>query len=141
MDCFWVGYSFVTALRFSVEDENMGLSCARLKYFGNALLPRVWIFRQSTVLTRCIQSGSWGSSLSLAYAQMYPERCLGLVLRGIFTLRREELLWFYQKGADMLFPDYFDAYKAVIPAEERGDLMNAYYRRLTGGNEEEKLKW
>ena len=41
----------------------------------------------------------------------------------------------------MLFPDYFDAYKAVIPAEERGDLMNAYYRRLTGGNEEEKLKW
>jgi hypothetical protein len=62
-------------------------------------------------------------------------------LRGIFTLRREELEWFYQKGADMLFPDYFDKYKEVIPVEERGDLMKAYYKRLTGDNEEEKLRW
>jgi proline iminopeptidase len=85
--------------------------------------------------------GSWGSTLSLAYSQKHPDRCLGLILRGIFTLRREELEWFYQKGADMLFPDFFDAYKAVIPVEERGDMMKAYYKRLTGDNEEEKLKW
>ena len=85
--------------------------------------------------------GSWGSTLSLAYSQKYPERCLGLILRGIFTLRREELDWFYQKGADMLFPDFFDAYIAAIPAEERGDMMKAYYKRLTGDEEEVKLKW
>lgn len=85
--------------------------------------------------------GSWGSTLSLAYSQKHPDRCLGLILRGIFTLRREELEWFYQKGADMLFPDFFEAYNAVIPVEERGDMMKAYYKRLTGDNEEEKLKW
>ncbi|PMD67321.1 proline iminopeptidase [Hyaloscypha bicolor E] len=84
--------------------------------------------------------GSWGSTLALTYSQKHPERCLGLILRGIFTLRREELEWFYQKGADMLFPDYFEPYKAIIPVEERGDMMKAYYKRLTGDNEEERLK-
>jgi proline iminopeptidase len=85
--------------------------------------------------------GSWGSTLSLAYSQKHPDKVLGLILRGIFTLRREELEFFYQKGSDMMFPDYFDAYKAVIPADERGDMMAAYYRRLTGDDEVEKLKW
>jgi proline iminopeptidase len=85
--------------------------------------------------------GSWGSTLALAYSQKHPERCLGLILRGIFTLRREELEWFYQKGADMLFPDFFEPYRAIIPVEERGDMMKAYYKRLTGDNEEERLKW
>jgi proline iminopeptidase len=59
--------------------------------------------------------GSWGSTLALAYSQKYPEKCIGLILRGIFTLRKEKLEWFYQKGADMLFPDFFDSYKAAIP--------------------------
>lgn len=85
--------------------------------------------------------GSWGSTLSLAYSQKHPERCLGLILRGIFTLQRSELEWFYQAGADMLFPDFFDAYKAVIPEAERGDMMAAYYRRLTDDDEELRLKW
>ncbi|KAH8663470.1 proline iminopeptidase [Tricladium varicosporioides] len=84
--------------------------------------------------------GSWGSTLSLAYAERHPDRCIGLILRGIFTLRRSELEWFYQGGADWLFPDFFDAYKAAIPESERGDMMTAYYKRLTGDNEEEKLK-
>ncbi|KAE9975973.1 hypothetical protein EG328_002899 [Venturia inaequalis] len=83
--------------------------------------------------------GSWGSTLSLAYAEKHPNRCLGLILRGIFTLRREELLWFYQKGADFLFPDFFEDYKKRIPVAEQGDMMAAYYKRLTGDNEEEKL--
>jgi proline iminopeptidase len=85
--------------------------------------------------------GSWGSTLTLAYSQKHPDRCLGLIVRGIFTLRKEELNWFYQKGADMLFPDYFEPYKAAIPVGERGDMMKAYHKRLTGDNEEEKLKW
>lgn len=65
---------------------------------------------------------------------------MGLILRGIFTMRREELDWFFQKGADMLFPDYFEQLKACIPEAERGDMIAAYYKRLTGDNEEEKLQ-
>lgn len=83
--------------------------------------------------------GSWGSTLCLAYAEQYPDRCLGLILQGIFTLRKEELSWFYQGGASMIFPDYFEAYQALIPVEERGDMIKAYYRRLTGDNEKEML--
>ena len=75
--------------------------------------------------------GSWGSTLALAYAETHPERCLGLVLRGIFLLRRKELLWFYQEGASWLFPDAWDEYLKPIPEVERGDLMSAYHRRLT----------
>lgn len=85
--------------------------------------------------------GSWGSTLSLAYAEKYPERCLGLILRGIFTLRKEELDWFYQAGASMLFPEFFSAYQAVIPTQERSNMLQAYYNRLTGEDIEEKLKW
>jgi proline iminopeptidase len=75
--------------------------------------------------------GSWGSTLALAYAERHPDRCLGLILRGIFLLRRKELLWFYQEGANALFPDAWDEYLKPIPEVERGDLMSAYYRRLT----------
>lgn len=76
--------------------------------------------------------GSWGSTLALAYAQSYPKQVSGLILRGIFTLRRRELEWFYQDGASRLFPDLWQDYLAPIPPAERGDLMGAYYRRLTG---------
>jgi len=75
--------------------------------------------------------GSWGSTLALAYAQKHPERVSELVLRGIFMLRRWELAWFYQEGASRMFPDAWEKYLAPIPEEERGDLMTAYYRRLT----------
>jgi proline iminopeptidase len=75
--------------------------------------------------------GSWGSTLSLAYAEKHPRRVLGLVLRGIFLLRRSELLWFYQEGASHLFPDAWEAYLEPIPPRERSDMMKAYYKRLT----------
>ena len=55
--------------------------------------------------------GSWGSCLSLAYAETHPERVSELLLRGIFTLRRSELLWFYQEGASWLLPEAFEAYE------------------------------
>lgn len=74
--------------------------------------------------------GSWGSTLSLAYALTHPERVSSLVLRGIFLLRRSELAWFYQDGASALFPEAWDAFERVIPAQERGDMIGAYYRRL-----------
>lgn len=84
--------------------------------------------------------GSWGSTLSLAYAQKHIERVLALVLRGIFTLRDEEIRWFYQEGASYIFPDKWDDYLEPIPESERHDLVNAYYKRLTGDNKEEQLK-
>lgn len=76
--------------------------------------------------------GSWGSTLSLAYAQRHTERVLGLVLRGIFLCRPQEFHWFYQEGASRLFPDYWQDYVAPIPPDERGELMQAFYKRLTG---------
>jgi proline iminopeptidase len=78
--------------------------------------------------------GSWGSTLALAYAQKHPERVSELVLRGIFTVRRSELLWFYQDGASRLFPDRWEHYIAAIPEAERGDLMAAYRKRLTSND-------
>jgi len=84
--------------------------------------------------------GSWGSTLALAYAETHPERVKALILRGIFTLRRKELLWFYQDGASCLFPEEWEKYLAPIPEVERGDMMSAYHRRLTGTNEAEKLR-
>jgi proline iminopeptidase len=75
--------------------------------------------------------GSWGSTLALAYAQTHPDRVSELVLRGIFTLRRSELLWFYQHGASNLYPDKWEGFLAPIPEAERGDMMAAYRKRLT----------
>jgi proline iminopeptidase len=84
--------------------------------------------------------GSWGSTLALAYAQTHPERVSELVLRGIFTVRREELLWYYQEGASWLFPDEWEHFLAPIPQDERHDLMAAYRRRLTGSDEQVKIE-
>lgn len=84
--------------------------------------------------------GSWGSTLSLAYAQTHPERCKALVLRGIFLLRKSELEWFYQEGASNLFPDAWDTYLAPIPPRERRNLMKAYHKRLTSRNRRTRLE-
>ena len=78
--------------------------------------------------------GSWGSTLALAYAEAHPKRVSELVLRGIFMLRKAEIDWFYQQGASALFPDRWQDYLAPIPQRERGDLVTAYYRRLTSRN-------
>lgn len=75
--------------------------------------------------------GSWGSTLSLLYAETHPNRVSALVLRGIFLCRKQEIKWFYQDGAGHIFPDVFEKYVAEIPQEERGDMVSAYYRRLT----------
>lgn len=75
--------------------------------------------------------GSWGSTLSLAYSQTYPDACTALILRGIFLLRQKELRWFYQEGTSYLFPEAWEEYLKPIPNEERDDLIAAYYKRLT----------
>lgn len=84
--------------------------------------------------------GSWGSALALAYAETHPERVSELVLRGIFTLRRAELDWYYQFGASEIFPDFWEDFLAPIPVEEQGDLRAAYRRRLTSADEKVRLE-
>ena len=75
--------------------------------------------------------GSWGSTLGLAYAETHPSRVTELVLRGIFLIRQQEIDWFYQRGASALYPDAWEGYIKAIPRAEHGDLVRAYYTRLT----------
>jgi proline iminopeptidase len=74
--------------------------------------------------------GSWGSTLALAYAQAYPERVTGLILRGIFLMRRAEIDWFLY-GMRQIFPEAWERFAAHVRPEERHDLLEAYWRRLT----------
>ncbi|PWN20101.1 putative proline iminopeptidase [Microstroma glucosiphilum] len=84
--------------------------------------------------------GSWGSTLSLAYAQTHPERVSALILRGIFTLRRAELLFFYQEGSSFLWPEQFKPFLDHIPTDERDDMIAAYYKRLTSEDAQTRLE-
>ena len=79
--------------------------------------------------------GSWGSTLSLLYAQAFPEQVSALVLRGIFLCRQSDVDWLYVSGANQVFPDYWEDFVRLIPESERGDLLQAYYQRLTGDDE------
>jgi proline iminopeptidase len=82
--------------------------------------------------------GSWGSTLALHYAQEHPERVLSLVLRGIWLLRDEEIRWWlYELG--MIQPELWRTFTEIIPEEERGDLLEAYWKRLTGDDRETAL--
>lgn len=83
--------------------------------------------------------GSWGSTLSLVYAIMHPERVTSLILRGIFLLQQDEISWFYEAGSNVLFPDAYDAFIAQIPVDERDDIIAAYYRRLTSDDKATRL--
>lgn len=84
--------------------------------------------------------GSWGSTLSLAYCETHPERVKGIILRGIFLLRQKEIDWFYQGGADAIFPDAWEPYWNHIPPVERKDMVKAYYKRLTSSNKKIRQK-
>ena len=87
-----------------------------------------------------VAGGSWGSTLSLAYAQTYHERTLGLIVRGIFLGTKPEFDWYYQYGASQFFPDYWEDFVAPIPEAERGDMLTAYHKRLTGSDEFARMR-
>lgn len=74
--------------------------------------------------------GSWGSTLAIAYGEAHPERCLALVMRGIFLCRRQEIEWFLN-GMGTLFPEHWRDFTAVLPEAEHGDLLTNFYRVLT----------
>lgn len=82
--------------------------------------------------------GSWGSTLALAYGETHPESVSGLILRGIFLCRREEIRWFYQEGAHFIFPEYWKEYVEMVPPEKRQNMVQEYYRLLT--SDDEKLR-
>lgn len=84
--------------------------------------------------------GSWGSTLALAYAEKHPQCVSELVLRGIYTLSRAELAWYYQFGVSEMFPDKWERFVAPIPEAERGDLITAYRKRLTGADRQAQVE-
>lgn len=105
----------------SLEHNTTGHLLEDMEYIRHWLGIERWI----------LMGGSWGSTLSLVYAQAYPEHVLGLILRGIYLCRKKDIDWFYQQGASRIFPDYWADFVAPIPERERDDIMGAYYRRLT----------
>ena len=78
--------------------------------------------------------------LSLVYAETHPDRVKALILRGLFMCREQELQWFYQEGTSRLFPEAFETYREFIPKEEQGDLISAYYKRLTSEDKDVRLE-
>ncbi|MDG6774512.1 prolyl aminopeptidase [Thiomicrorhabdus sp. ZW0627] len=84
--------------------------------------------------------GSWGSTLALLYAQAYPERSLGLILRGIFLCREDDVNWFYQKGADRFYPEYWKDFIAPIEEGKRDNMIQAYYDVLTSEDEVARMR-
>ncbi|MGM0541479.1 MAG: prolyl aminopeptidase [Pseudomonadota bacterium] len=84
--------------------------------------------------------GSWGSTLALLYAQTYPERVFGLILRGVFLCRQHDLNWFYQSGADRFYPEYWSDFIAPVRPENRSNMIEAYYQLLTSDNEIARMR-
>jgi len=112
-----------------LKDNTTDHLVADLERIRDALNVEQWI----------LFGGSWGSTLALIYAQTHSERVLGLVLRGVFLCRQQDFDWLYQSGASRIFPDYWEDFLRPIPESERGNMMAAYYQRLTGSNELAKM--
>lgn len=121
------------------DQRGSGRSTPHAELHGNttqALVSDMERIREHLGIERWVLfGGSWGSTLALVYAETHPERVLGLILRGIFLCRPREIHWFYQEGANRIFPDYWQDFIRPIPEKERGDLLHAYYRLLTGADE------
>jgi len=121
------------------DQRGSGRSSPHAELEGNttqALVADMEAIREHLGIDRWLLfGGSWGSTLSLVYAETHPQRVLGLVLRGIFLCRPREIAWFYQAGANRIFPDLWQDFIEPIPEDERDDLVGAYYRRLTDEDE------
>lgn len=125
------------------DQRGCGRSVPHAELKGNdtqALLSDMETIRERLGVQRWLLfGGSWGSTLSLLYAQAHTARVLGLILRGIFLCRREDVRWFYQDGTSRLFPDYWQDFIAPVAPERRDNLVSAYYDLLTGEDEVGRL--
>jgi proline iminopeptidase len=121
------------------DQRGSGRSTPHAELEGNttqALVADMEIIREKLNINRWVLfGGSWGSTLSLVYAETHVDRVMALIVRGIFLCREKEISWFYQQGADRIFPDYWQDFIAPIPEDERDNLLSAYYQKLTGVNE------
>lgn len=138
---------FFDAERFRIilmDQRGAGRSTPLAELEGNStnkLVEDMETIRQFLGIDRWLLfGGSWGSTLSLVYAQAHPQQVMGLVLRGIFLCRPRDIQWFYQDGASRVFPDYWQDFLSPIPDTERDDMVSAYYRRLTSSNELEQIQ-
>ena len=125
------------------DQRGCGRSSPHAELRGNntqALLSDIETIRGLLRVERwLVFGGSWGSTLGLIYAQTFPGRVSGLVLRGVFLCREQDISWFYQNGASRLFPDYWQDFVAQVRPENRDDLIKAYYQLLTGDDEVSRL--
>ena len=121
------------------DQRGAGRSTPHAELEGNttqALVSDMEVIRETLNINRWVLfGGSWGSTLSLVYAETHSDRVMGLIVRGIFLTRKKEIEWFYQEGASRIFPDYWKDFIAPIPESERGDLVQAYHKKLTGKDE------
>lgn len=136
---------------FSPQDYRIVLfdqrGCGRSRPFASLvnnttphLLNDMEVLRQHLGIERWhVFGGSWGSTLGLLYAEQYPERVKGLILRGIFLMRQSEIDWFYGHGTRAIFPESWIEFSAEIPIAEQDDLIKAYHRRLTGDDDAARL--
>ncbi len=126
------------------DQRGAGLSTPHAELEGNttqALIDDIEAIREDCGVEQwLVFGGSWGSTLALLYAQAHPQRVSGLIVRGIFLCRPEDIHWFYQQGASRLFPEYWEQYLAPVPESERADMVSAYYRLLTSDDELTRLK-
>ena len=126
------------------DQRGAGLSTPHAELEGNttqALIDDIEAIREDCDVEQwLVFGGSWGSTLALLYAQAHPQRVSGLIVRGIFLCRPEDIHWFYQQGASRLFPEYWEQYLAPVPEAERDDMVSAYYRLLTSDDELTRLK-
>ena len=83
--------------------------------------------------------GSWGATLGLLYAENYPERVAGMIFRGTFLARQQDLDWFVKEGANQIFPDHWDEFLQVIPEHEHTNLIDAFYQRVFSDDDEQRV--
>ncbi len=125
------------------DQRGAGQSRPHAELMGNntqALVEDIEVIRQRLGVKQWVLfGGSWGATLSLVYAETHPEKVLGMILRGIFLCRAKEIEWFYQHGASRIYPDLWEDFISLIPENEQDDLLAAYYKRLTGEDEIQRM--
>lgn len=134
---------------FLIDQRGAGRSHPHLSLTANTtahLVEDIEIVRRHFEIERwLVVGGSWGSTLALAFAERYPERVSGLVLRAIFLGTRDEVQWAFVDGPRRFRPDLFADFAGALPEAERGDVLGAYVRRLLGGDavarREAALRW
>lgn len=105
-----------------------------------ALIEDIEVLRQHLDVDRwLLTGGSWGTTLALAYGQAHPQHCLGFLLRGVFLGTEDEVQWFMH-GMRRFYPRAYEDFESLVPEPERGDLIQAYLARMTGGDEALRMK-